>query len=122
MSPDNPGILSPGTIVWAHLKDPRGAFKKRPVLILVDTNYDSADALMRCAAITTTFPNPAPSTCVELPWNPSGKVATGLRKRSAVVLDWVFRVRPQQLDEVVGYITPKLLQTILTKISQMPEI
>jgi hypothetical protein len=69
-----------------------------------------------CVAISTTFPDPPAANNIPLPWHPLGNAATGLRKRSAVVLDWVRRMQPESIIQKDGYVTNELLKHVLTSL------
>ncbi len=72
------------------------------MVILTASGEIVLDSPVAAAAITTTYPEPPPANKVELPWTHYGHPATGLRRRSAVVCDWIVRVRPSEIEEVKG--------------------
>jgi hypothetical protein len=51
-------------------------------------------------AITTTFSDPAPDHCIELPWHPRSHPETHLTRRSAAVLGWYDQI---EADDVLGF-------------------
>ena len=89
-----------GRIVYAWIEDRNGHAKLRPALILTPTQEITTTGSLVLAAITTTFPDPPPAFCIELPWHPAGRVGTALRRRSAAVLNWLATINP---DDVVGF-------------------
>ena len=54
-----------GRIIYAWIEDHRGYGKLRPALVLTHNELLAIGAELIVAAITTTFPNPAPRTHVE---------------------------------------------------------
>jgi len=64
-------------------------------------------------AITTTYPNPAPSDHIELPWNPDRRrTSTRLARRSAAVVTWLVTVYSDEVEDVIGDLPPKILNII----------
>ena len=99
-----------GDIVWILAVDPNGFNKKlRPWVILNISKQANSIDRIAVAAITTTIPNPLTSNYVELPWERLGKVKTGLRKRSAVVCDWVRAFDSIHIARRSGYVPPAKL-------------
>lgn len=107
-----------GSVVWALVRDHRGQRKRRPAIVLTaEISDEKPIALM---AITTTYPDPAPSDHVELPWSPQpGKARTGLARRSAAVLTWTDTVSLEDIDTPVGSIPAKVMATISQRMSEM---
>ena len=69
-----------------------GHAKQRPAIILTATADIRDDEPFLAIAITTSFDDPPPDDHVPLPWDPRGRAATKLRKRSAAVLSWIVEV------------------------------
>ena len=113
-----------GRVVYAWMKDARGFAKLRPALVLTPDDLIQKDASIVVAAITTTFADPPPKMHVPLPWNAPGSIATKLRQRSAVVLNWRAVIKP---DDVVGFggdVPAKimlLVESMLDEITNDPE-
>ena len=109
-----------GSIVWAIVRDARGYRKRRPVVVLTPDAEIAADQPLALMAITTTYPDPPPSNCVELPWNPDRrKVTTGLARRSAAVLDWLESAYPDEIDELIGLVPPARMRVIMSRLREM---
>ncbi|MFH0982464.1 MAG: type II toxin-antitoxin system PemK/MazF family toxin [Planctomycetota bacterium] len=109
-APDN---LAQRDIIWARVADSSGKIKERPLLILTATEEIILDQPFVALAISTTFPDPLPPNHVPLPWQADGKVRTGLRKRSAVVVDWQVVLRPSDVIERKGAISAEKMIQIL---------
>lgn len=109
--------LRQGTIVWTVAVDPRGNRKRRPlVLVSSDKDITSGGSIVG-AAVTTTFPQPPPPGYVEIPWDPTGRAATGLRRRSAAVCSWLVTFEPESVDGVIGKVPAATLLKILQLVS-----
>jgi hypothetical protein len=118
-----PSEISTGSIVWAMVRDQRGYRKRRPAIVLTPTSEISLDEPILLVAITTTYPEPPPSDCLELPWNPDPRrVATGLGYRSAAVVSWLEPVYLDEVDSLVGRIPPRLLMEIQRRVSGFDEL
>lgn len=115
-------MLVQGSIVWAEVFDPRGrALKERPLVVISHADEIVLDAEFVAAAITTSFPDPAPAGFVELPWSRPRHPATGLARRSAVACRWLVRLRRSQIIQVRGYVPQKHLLLILQTIRSLNE-
>ena len=106
-----------GSILIAQVRSKRGGEKTRPLVLLVTKQQIAEGEPLLCMAITTTYPEPAPSLCVELPWDPSGRCSTGLRQRSAAVVDWVIEIAPEDIVAVVGRLSKDKIGQILTRLA-----
>lgn len=105
--------LRQGMIVWVVPRDSRGKSKRRPVMVVTSDKEIAAGGKIVGVAVTTTFPQPAPPDHVELPWDPTGRAATGLRRRSAAVCSWLVAFDLQDVDGVIGKVPAATLLTIL---------
>jgi mRNA-degrading endonuclease toxin of MazEF toxin-antitoxin module len=102
--------LCEGQIVWAVLRDRRGFRKTRPAIILTPDEEIAEDQPLALMAVTTTFPAPAPPNHVEIPWHPDRRrTSTGLARRSAAVVDWFDTAYPDEVDLIIGRVSPRLL-------------
>jgi len=106
------GNYRPGHIVKVRLDDSRGAGKIRWMLVLSDLQSEPNHPFFLCVAISTTFPHPPPANSFPPPWHPSGSASTGLRKRSAAILDWVRKIPPDAIIQKDGYVTNAMLRPI----------
>ena len=71
-------------------------------------------------AITTTFPDPAPKDCVELPWNPdSRRTSTGLSRRSAAVVTWLDTAYADEIGDIIGFVPTKTKQVISKRLAEL---
>ncbi len=107
------GELQQGSIVWARVVAPNGETKERPVLIITADSEIAEDAPIVGLAITTSFGDPPPPNHFPLPWSRTGGVATGLRRRSAVVCDWAVVLQIRDILEVKGHAVPAILAEVL---------
>ncbi len=114
--------LEQGAIVWVTPPGERGLGKRRPAVVLTASEEILLDQPVVVAALTTTFPNPAPPDHVVLPWSPHGHPVTRLRRRSAAVCTWLFEARPSEA-EPVGRVPTRHLLDILRRLpdEQTPE-
>ena len=115
------GSYRPGDIVKVVLNEDRGGHKPRWKLILSTLESHADSSYYLCVAISTTFPEPPPAMNVPLPWHPLGTASTGLRKRSAAILDWVRRMPPTAILHREGYIKSRLLKQIYQLLEQLEE-
>jgi mRNA-degrading endonuclease toxin of MazEF toxin-antitoxin module len=114
--------LREGQIVWAVVRDRRGFRKRRPAIILTSKEEIVADHPLVLMAVTTTFPEPAPADHVELPWNPDRRrTSTGLARRSAAVIDWLDTAYPDEIDEIIGTVPPRLLIDIRRRLGRIDD-
>jgi mRNA-degrading endonuclease toxin of MazEF toxin-antitoxin module len=111
----------PGDIVKVTLDEDRGGRKPRWMLVLSDMEIDEGRRFYLCVAISTTFPEPPPAINVPLPWHPKGIASTGLRKRSAAILDWVRKMPPHAILQREGYIKNMLLKRIYQLLEQFDD-
>jgi hypothetical protein len=112
--------LLPGDIVWVQAPDPNGANEKLRPWVVVNLSSQIATVQQFVgAAITTTIPNPISDNLVELPWNPRGTVKTGLRRRSAVVCNWVAVFESSRILRRAGFVPPAKLKVIVRKINEL---
>jgi mRNA-degrading endonuclease toxin of MazEF toxin-antitoxin module len=102
----------PGDVVKVELHELRGGGKPRWMLVLAGPQAEAGQSFYLCVAISTTFPEPPPAMNVPLPWHPQGLASTGLRKRSAAILDWVRRMPSELILKREGHIKPTLLRQI----------
>ncbi len=64
-------------------------------------------------AMTTTFADPAPKDCIELPWNPDSRpVSTGLARRSAAVVTWLASVYSDEVTDTIGTVPTSIMKQI----------
>lgn len=106
-----------GSVVWAELEDPNGFRKVRPAVVVTATADIAAGQPVRVAAITTRLTSPLPDDHVLLPWQPEGKVRTGLRRKCAAVATWLAEISVGSVQKVVGILPPAAITELLTKIS-----
>lgn len=106
--------LRQGSIVWAVIRDPRGANPKdRPVVIISPTDEMRPGGEVAGVAVSSSVPTPPPPNCIELPWQAQGNAATGFRKPCWAVCDWAVVLRYEDVDEPVGYIAGDTLRRVL---------
>jgi hypothetical protein len=115
MNSERPGLRR-GRVVWATVSDARGHRKQRPLIILTPTDQIRDDEPLQAMAVSTTFPEPPPKDHVQLPWHPSGRVMTKLRKRSAAVLSWIVELDIDDIVELHGDVPVKLMLEIFKRL------
>jgi mRNA-degrading endonuclease toxin of MazEF toxin-antitoxin module len=116
--PERPSLRY-GRIVYAWVPDRNGYAKLRPALVLTPEFSPDPNTQIVVAAITTTFSEPPEPYCVKLPWHPSGRVSTNLRQRSAVVVNWLATISP---NDVVGYggdVPRRIMDKVQQKLSEL---
>jgi hypothetical protein len=108
--------LRRGRIIWATIRDHNGVPKQRPLIVITATDDIRSDEPFEVMAVSTTFPDPPPDECVLLPWHPTGKSITGLRRRSAAVTDWIDAIRPTDVVEYGADVPPTIMFDILDRL------
>jgi hypothetical protein len=101
--------INPSRIVWAVAPSGRGEGKTRPLIIAtrrVDILKGSKIAAIGCS---TDFTEPLTPTEIRLPYDPEGKVVTGLREDTVAVCDWIEEF-PPGTEFVTGGMVPGALQ------------
>jgi hypothetical protein len=68
-------------------------------------------------AITSTFADPPPDDHVPLPWHPTGRSATQLRRRSAAVITWLAEVHARDVLRLHGDVPTALMTRILQRLA-----
>ncbi len=112
--------MQSGDIVWVRMVNPHGVNENvRPVVVVTSSDEISAGAPVVGACITTTLPNLLTEDYVELPWQPQGRVRTGLRRRCAALCTWLVQVDPAQIEETRGRVPGDTLTEIQTRISEL---
>ncbi len=104
--------INPGRIIWAVAPSGRGEGKKRPMIIAtrrIDILRGSKIAAIGCS---TEFSEPLTSTEIRLPFDPQGKVVTGLRQETVAVCDWIEEFPPGSNFETGGMV-PRDLQRVI---------
>lgn len=110
--------LKQGLIVWVSVADPNGFAKRRPVVIIGETESAPPESPLVGVAITTTYPEPAPPGYIELPWDPTGRATTRLRRRSAAVCNWLVTFGPGQVESIAGEVPAETLLVILRNLPE----
>ena len=103
-----------GRIILLEVMDPqkRNA-KTRPAVIISETKQIEADGRITCVAVTTSVPDKVPYDFVLLPYQPEGRVRTGLRKRSAANCSWLFEITEDKIQGYIGIVPAQKLREIL---------
>jgi len=89
--------------------------KRRPLVVVTADEIGAAQEIA-AVAITTTFREPLPPDHVQLPWDPTGRASTGLRRRSAAVCSWVVAIRKDDIEASGGYVPAPTLLEIVTRL------
>jgi mRNA-degrading endonuclease toxin of MazEF toxin-antitoxin module len=109
-----------GQIAWAVVKDHNGFRKSRPVIIITPDDEIMANEPIVVMAVTTTFPEPAPSDHVELPWNPDRRrTSTHLARRSAAVITWIETVYADEITQPIGTVPSKVMKVICDRLTAL---
>jgi mRNA-degrading endonuclease toxin of MazEF toxin-antitoxin module len=106
-----------GSVAWAELVDANGFGKVRPVVIVTPTAEIAPGKTVRVVAITTRLPVPLPEDHVVLPWDRQGKARSGLRRRCAAVASWQAEILVEDVQQVVGILSPTVIGELLAKIA-----
>jgi hypothetical protein len=105
-----------GRIVFAWIKDRNGFAKLRPAIVLTD-DEDLADAdALTVVAVTTTFADPPPDSCIPLPWHPREHPVTRLNRRSAAVVNWLASLHPSDVVGFGGDVPARIMRAIQRKL------
>lgn len=108
--------LRQGDICTADMTPQRGKTKPRPVIIISKDEEIVSDSDVRVVAVSTTFRLPLSPDQIELPWDHSGNCATGLRRRSVAVCNWIDRIPQDCIKGVRGHVSPMVLLRILDRV------
>jgi hypothetical protein len=107
----SPPPLQPGSVVWADAADKNGYIKDRPMVVLA---IGPGGINFVCCCVTHTDKSPRPKSYVGVPWDPTGRAATGLKKPSWAVTDWIIHVT--SIRRRSGVVTQKKLQEIIDRV------
>ena len=105
-----------GRIVLVTVPDPQKRnVKTRPAVIISETEQIERDGRIMCVAITSSIPDEIPNDCVLLPFHPTGKVRTGLKKRSMAMCSWFFEIEENEIEKYIGVVPFALLSEIVDR-------
>lgn len=106
--------LCQGRVLDIAVTDPCGENKKRrPVVVLTDTNELAVAREFVVAAISTKFSDPLPPACVLLPWSPDGKARSGLTEPCVVKCRWLRRVTREDILSFRGWLPGTVMRDIM---------
>lgn len=108
--------LCTGRIIWTPIADHdgRNRYPRSVVILTPDEEIGDADELFGVVASNTAaLMNPRPPYCVELPFHPTGRVGTKLKKPTVAVCAWVVGVRKPEIEDLGGIVPPRIVQQIL---------
>jgi mRNA-degrading endonuclease toxin of MazEF toxin-antitoxin module len=105
-----------GSVIWAELADVNGIRKIRPAVVVTATADIVSGGVVGVAAITTRLPVPLPADYVLLPWNRQGTAHSGLRRKSAAVASWLADLPVDDVQQIVGIISPTVMGELLAKL------
>lgn len=92
-------------LLAAGILDPQGRNpKNRPVVITELFVGPDLELEIEVIAITTLIPDPLPTSHVLLPWQQPRHPRTGLNKRAAVVVNWMTRITPDRVLDLLGFV------------------
>lgn len=107
-----------GSVVWVEVADPNGYRKIRPAIIVSPTSDIAPGNPVRLIAVTTRLTDPIPKEYVLLPWDPSGKSQSGLRRKCAAVANWQIGVPLEDIQSVIGLLPPSTINELLVAIAE----
>jgi mRNA-degrading endonuclease toxin of MazEF toxin-antitoxin module len=114
--------MQQGTIVIASVPDPAGGNpKERPLVVISSTVDVEAGKPVVAAAISTQFAEPLAPTEVRLPFHPKGSARTGLTKPCVAKCNWLCTLQQSAVRATRGYVSGKVLKSILSIVNQQPE-
>ena len=93
----------------------------RPAVVLTSTADVEAGGPLRIIAVSTVVPEPLPPDYVLLPWDPTGRARTGLRRRCAAVCSWPASVGAGDIQGFIGIVPGKVLMEIMEKVNALRE-
>jgi hypothetical protein len=114
-------VLRQGSVVRAWVNDPQGGNPKCRPLIVITPTKEIGDGLIAVVAITGEFADPPAHDEIPLPFDPTGKAKTGLRKPSVAKCSWQEAVAPADVvdDGKQRWIPSQHLTLILEKIAEL---
>jgi mRNA-degrading endonuclease toxin of MazEF toxin-antitoxin module len=87
--------------------------KTRPVIVMSLSESDAElGGVLTVACTSSSYPDD--TAVIELPSHPDGRVRSGLKKKTWVVLRWIVVVQREQLKKYVGYISGDVFDHIVT--------
>jgi mRNA-degrading endonuclease toxin of MazEF toxin-antitoxin module len=111
--------LSQGQVIELEITDPNGQnSKRRPVVILTETDELAGADEFVVAAISTKFVEPLPADCIELPCSNDGHAKSGLTKPSVVKCRWLRRVKREAIRSTRGHLPSTLMCKIMRVVRQ----
>lgn len=93
-------------IVQVVVTPTRGKPKRRPAMIYTPTPQIPGAAVIDVVGISTSH-RPGDPDCIPLPWRADGNVPRRLRRDSALCLDLLDHVGPDELEPVPGAYLPE---------------
>ena len=115
-----PHGITQGSIVIAWIVDHKtNKGKNRPAIVLDKLSEIHSDAALTVVSVSATISDPPPDHVVMLPWDPTGRARTGLRKRSGAVCDWVSLVKPGDVKKVKGIAPAEKLEEIIKLVKRL---
>jgi mRNA-degrading endonuclease toxin of MazEF toxin-antitoxin module len=109
-----------GRVVLVEVFDPQDRNpKSRPAVIISETSEIEAEGLIACVAITTMVPDKVPDDCVLLPFDPTGKSRSGLKKRCAAKCSWLFEIEKDDIEKYLGILSPQKLREVLDCVAKL---
>lgn len=91
----------------------------RPAVVVAPDNEIRAGLPLTLVAITGTITDPLPETQVELPWDPTGKARSGLKKRSVAVCNWRVEIEASEIERIIGHVSPTVVLEIIRRIPRI---
>lgn len=99
-----------GRIVWALMRDSQGRnAKHRPGVVISGDDEIKRRGRFFVAAISTSICQPPSEWEVLLPWNRNGTTKTKLKRKAAVVCNWLIELLPDDVEDYGGVVPPRLM-------------
>ncbi len=117
--------LCQGRIVWVPIADKNGHNKYHRPFIILTPNEEVAETeelFGVVASNTAANLNPRPPFCIDLPFHPSGKVGTRLRKPTVALCGWIAQVAKTDIEpqNIGGIVPPTIVESILKTRGAIP--
>jgi hypothetical protein len=113
-----------GQIILAPVADGRGNVKPHPAIILTPTDQITPGESIQVVCISSQVEDPSPTYHIPLPWQRPRHPRTGLNKPNVAKCNWLTRIDPADVIEVLGFAPPDRLARIeeaLRTLSGEPE-
>jgi hypothetical protein len=109
--------LQQGSIVWAWMVDRRGYNRKlRAGIVITETEDIASAAALVVVAVASNADAEDIGPSFKLPWHRIGHPRTQLRQACYAICHWISVIRVDDIVDVGGYVSGKLLADILANV------